>query len=52
MRIQDRIKRILREETQRMLLETSKKKILMDKLGLNGKNAEILDEAARIYAKK
>jgi hypothetical protein len=46
MRIQDRIKRILREETQRMLLEASKKKILMDKLGLNGKNAEILDELA------
>ena len=46
MRIQDRIKRILREETQRMLLEASKKKILMDKLGLNEKNAEILDELA------
>jgi hypothetical protein len=46
MRIQDRIKRILREETQRMLLEASKKKILMDKLGLNEKNAKILDELA------
>ena len=46
MRIQDRIKRILREETQRMLLEASKKKILMDKLGLNEENAEILDELA------
>jgi hypothetical protein len=29
-----------------MLLEASKKKILMDKLGLNEKNAEILDELA------
>lgn len=46
MRIQDRIKRILREETQRLLLEASKKKILMDKLGLNEENAEILDELA------
>jgi hypothetical protein len=46
MRIQDRIKIILREETQRMLLEASKKKILMDKLGLNEKNAKILDELA------
>jgi hypothetical protein len=46
MRIQDRIKRILKEETQRLLLEASKKKILMDKLGLNEKNAEILDELA------
>jgi hypothetical protein len=45
-RIQDRIKIILREETQRMLLEASKKKILMDKLGLNEKNAKILDELA------
>ena len=46
MRIQDRIKRILKEETQRLLLEASKKKILMDKLGLNEENAEILDELA------
>jgi hypothetical protein len=46
MRIQDRIKRILREETQRLLLEASKKKILMDKLGLNEENAEMLDELA------
>ena len=44
MRIQNTIKRILREETQRLLLEASKKKILMDKLGLNEENAEILDE--------
>ena len=46
MRIQNTIKRILREETQRLLLEASKKKILMDKLGLNEENAEILDELA------
>lgn len=46
MNLQEHIKRILREETQRLLLEASKKKILMDKLGLNEENAEILDELA------
>jgi Fe-S cluster assembly iron-binding protein IscA len=38
------MKDIIKEQLRKILLEGSKKKILMDKLGLSEVNAEILDE--------